>query len=241
MVPMIPWYQGFKGTIQCHGSKYKTTGVWTTQGSILTITELPIGKWTSEYKEFLDKLVDESKIDSFVNHSSETDVHFVVKGVRSECDIEQEFKLTTALHTTNMHCFDEHGIIQRYACPLEIIKGFARVRSTMYHKRKVYQLNVWNQKLDKLSTEIRFMKLVMDDDIRIFRQTKNRIHEQLLRHSFEKIHFDALLGLKLDAFTTENIESKRLQIEHLEKHIFEYTRKTISQLWTDDIENLKIS
>ena len=73
MVPMDPWYHKFNGTIQ--RTARKDTGItYTVSGTIeivneesaieasegedviLRITELPVRKWTQDYKEFLSSL-----------------------------------------------------------------------------------------------------------------------------------------------------------------------------------------
>jgi DNA topoisomerase-2 len=56
---MRPWWLGFKGPVQL-----VSDGVWQTKGlytfddvkKIITITELPVGTWTSDYKAFLDEM-----------------------------------------------------------------------------------------------------------------------------------------------------------------------------------------
>ena len=56
---MRPWWIGFKGPVQL-----VSDGVWLTKGlytfddakKIVTITELPVGTWTHDYKAFLDEL-----------------------------------------------------------------------------------------------------------------------------------------------------------------------------------------
>jgi DNA topoisomerase-2 len=56
---MRPWWLGFKGSVQL-----VSDGVWVTRGlyvfddakKVVTITELPVGTWTHDYKAFLDEL-----------------------------------------------------------------------------------------------------------------------------------------------------------------------------------------
>jgi DNA topoisomerase-2 len=56
---MRPWWFGFRGPIQL-----VSDGVWITKGlyewddvkKIVTITELPVGTWTTDYKQFLDEM-----------------------------------------------------------------------------------------------------------------------------------------------------------------------------------------
>lgn len=57
---MTPWYRGFQGTIEekTGGISYSTIGnIEQIDDQTLHISELPIGKWTSDYKQFLETLV----------------------------------------------------------------------------------------------------------------------------------------------------------------------------------------
>ena len=54
---MKPWYKGFQGTIVNKEAKsYLVSGKWEWRDKTLVITELPIKKWTKDYKEYLEKL-----------------------------------------------------------------------------------------------------------------------------------------------------------------------------------------
>ena len=58
-IAMRPWWLGFKGPVQLVGD-----GVWITKGlyswddakHTVTVTELPVGTWTNDYKAFLDDM-----------------------------------------------------------------------------------------------------------------------------------------------------------------------------------------
>lgn len=61
MEAMHPWYKGFIGSIE--KNVVKDTGSYTVSGNIeevdentIRITELPIRKWTQDYKEFLESV-----------------------------------------------------------------------------------------------------------------------------------------------------------------------------------------
>jgi DNA topoisomerase-2 len=55
---MRPWYRHFTGSIE-KVDKYTfiSRGVYTIHGNTLTITDLPVGEWTDNYKAFLDNLL----------------------------------------------------------------------------------------------------------------------------------------------------------------------------------------
>ncbi|KAK1619077.1 hypothetical protein QYE76_024594 [Lolium multiflorum] len=63
--PMDPWYKGFKGcvekTIKATGVTYTITGIIeAVNDTMLSITELPIRRWTDSYKEFLESMCPDS-------------------------------------------------------------------------------------------------------------------------------------------------------------------------------------
>lgn len=57
--PMTPWYRGFKGTIErVSEDKYKCAGIINKiDSTTVEITELPIKKWTQDYKEMLEEWI----------------------------------------------------------------------------------------------------------------------------------------------------------------------------------------
>jgi DNA topoisomerase-2 len=83
---MHPWYKGFLGEIipQQNGKNgYEVKGKFEVlDENTLEITELPIGKWTRDYKTFLEELADTKNgeiIDEIREHHTENRVHFIVK------------------------------------------------------------------------------------------------------------------------------------------------------------------
>lgn len=62
MEPMDPWYKGFKGTIEKTATKeagatYTVTGIIEeVNETTLRISELPVRRWTEDYKQFLESM-----------------------------------------------------------------------------------------------------------------------------------------------------------------------------------------
>jgi len=61
---MIPWFRGFKGKVEFKGindyglEQYFNKGTFKLiDNTTITIDELPIGKWTDDYKTFLESLL----------------------------------------------------------------------------------------------------------------------------------------------------------------------------------------
>src|SRR2546423_8908434 len=151
LVPMMPWYRGFKGPIEPteKPGRYKVTGIIKAlEDNVVEITELPVGMWTQEMKEFLEKEVmgtDKGPgiVKDYEEHHLESTVHFKVqlteKGMAQALaeGLENKFKSVSFINTTNMVAFDAGGRIRKFNAPEEILTDFFHLRLEYYQKRKV--------------------------------------------------------------------------------------------------------
>ena len=105
---MEPWYKGWTGTLEREddGSKKWTQSVPfellddDDEGTVLEITDLPIGKWTRDYKNFVESdLVTKAElVDDVREYHAENRVHFklslTAKGANyNNASIAKHFKL----------------------------------------------------------------------------------------------------------------------------------------------------
>jgi len=102
MKPMRPWFRGFTGCIESIGKgSYYSWGKFWENDNGLEITELPIRKWTQDYKEFLQTMLPGAEGKSKVNiqdvreHHSEKKVHFSVKMSQEELKYSFKWKSST--------------------------------------------------------------------------------------------------------------------------------------------------
>ena len=233
-VSMTPWYNGFQGTIEAlDSSRYETRGVMKKVSTdTVEITELPIGLWTSDFKEYLDKLLVDNRIKAYENHSTETTVRFVV---RAESTDFLEKKLATGLSTGNMHMFDAKGRIRLYKTPEDIVREYCAVRLRFYDTRKAHLLQIWTATHEELSERYRFIELVMNDRILVFRKTKDHILTQLEQHRFDSKYHDNLLGVRISAFTSENLTALEARQDEYQQKIRKIKTQTNADLWLRDL------
>ncbi|KAL2939910.1 DNA topoisomerase 2 [Bienertia sinuspersici] len=214
IVPMDPWYKKFKGTIQ--KTARKETGVtYTVSGIIevvgedgaddvvddngditLRITELPIRRWTQDYKEFIQSLANpndktkETFIKDFDDHSTNDTVEFKVVLSKKNYNIAKQegllkkFKLTSTLSTSNMHLFDEDNKIVRYESPEQILEKFYHMRLAYYTKRKVTYLGIYQAQLVKLDNQVRFILGVVEGEIVVSKKKKVELVNELRERGF---------------------------------------------------------
>ena len=206
MDDIIPWYKDFTGKIiKLTDKSYITKGKYRIiSNNSLIITELPIGKWTHNFKEYLDSLIDNQKTDKFSikdyeNNSTDTKIYFKIivsdhtklKNIKynkkKHIDtIEELFKLYTTKNTslTNIHLYDSNNIIKKYNNVNEIIDEYYNVRLKLYETRKEYELNKLKEELLLENTKIRFINDVINENIIIYRKKKEIITKDLEKNKY---------------------------------------------------------
>ena len=137
---------------------------------MIEITELPIRKWTQDFKEMLEEMTTGTdKVSSTIKvrgcrhiserdrlivfqdyeeHHTDTTVHFKIQmseanlKAAEEEGFEKRFKMSTTLSTGNMVCFDLNGKIKKYATAEEILTDFFHKRLEFYGLRKASRLHL---------------------------------------------------------------------------------------------------
>lgn len=149
MKPMTPWFRDFKGTVtQVAPDRYKFNGLIKQTGDTeVEITELPIRMWTQDFKEKIVSIIKAEKVPSFIkdydDYNTQRDVHFIIRMEEKymkaalEEGLEEKFKLTKSIATSNLVAFDPEGRITKYATVEDIMKEFYGIRIKFYEKRKV--------------------------------------------------------------------------------------------------------
>lgn len=97
-------------------------------GDILEINELPLFKWTRDYKTFLEEMAQQDEIEDIKEYHKDHEIKFKlqVPGIKKfyqtngEAGIIKRFKLTTPISGNNMVLFKDFKL-KRYADPNEII------------------------------------------------------------------------------------------------------------------------
>ncbi len=262
-----PWYRNFKGTITpLLNNRYQSKGIWKKIGSDrIQVTELPIGTWTEDYKQFLETLlIDKQKPNSkqvllsFDDNSSETQVDFLLRFrsitlmrilKKNELAIDKLLKLTTTKSTnlSNMHLYSTQGIIKKYNSVNEIIDEFYDLRLEYYQKRKDYLLYKLKKELQLISYKVKFINEILEDTIDLRKKKKVVIHKLLHDKQYPKLRnnkedkksYDYLIKMPMDTLTDEKLETlnKILNIKQNEFTIIQDT--TSKQMWENDLIDLE--
>lgn len=262
---MIPWYKGFHGTIEKatdDDGKY-LDGEYVICGKAeigedgcVYITELPIGTWTTKYREqVLDAFRESNKISRYEDYSSDVTVRFIVemnanqRAEMGKIKLVEFFKLQSKLSLKNMFLFDEKGDITKYGSANEIIESFCKVRRDFYTKRLDNLKEMLNAKLQKLDNQVKFMEDIIEvegpwNDMTLKKFLEDQITK---RYQVDPLQicqkgsgdYTYLTNMLMQAATKEELDKLKFKRGETTAKIAQMTNTAFVQLWTDDLTALE--
>ena len=239
----VPYTRGFKGSVSKISEKeFCVKGVWKVEKDMMTITELPIGTWTSDFREWLEKLVVDGTIKEYSDTSTDTDILVKVK-LGSDGSAPVEKLLIDKIKLTNMHLFNSDCVIKKYDSPNEILGEFAVLRLKMYAQRRDFMLKAMKDKLPYHENVVRFIRQQCEKeplpDLR--RKTSEECDALLTREKFARISdsFDYLMNLPIASLTLKNVAKHERDLEDLREKIKALESTTSTQLWKSELEKLR--
>jgi DNA topoisomerase-2 len=252
----IPYYEGFTGTIT-QGStpdRFIISGKYDIIGEDrICITELPIGTWTEDYKEFLDSLaqtgVDKtgkktaSIIKDYEDLYTKTKVNFPITlhdkqlSTLTHEQIMTKFKLTTTINTGNMHLFDAQDKLKKYNTVCEIIDDYYIHRLNLYTERKKHIMNIYANQLLILTNKERYISALLTGEIDLRFKKQNVIIELLESHGYQKItsSYDYLLKMPMDSVSDENMDKLSKERIKIAKELEKISNTTEPEMWRNDL------
>ncbi len=236
---MKPWFRGFKGKImEQDDDSWVTQGVWSSIGRTVKVTELPPGRWTQDYKEHLDTLIEKKIISGFTNNSTTENVDFLIQDYNGK-DAVKDLKLQKTLRTSNMHLFHPTKGIHKYQSPELILKDFIELRYEYYKKRKEHLIKVLEAKAQMCDYKSRFVSMVINGDIIVFRRKKQELENQL-SGLFPQIGgtYDYLLNIRTVQYTDKSVRELLNESEQAKRDLEIMKSTTAMNMWKNDIKNI---
>ena len=259
----IPYYDGFTGEISpLKEGQFMIKGKYEIISSDkIRITELPVGVWTNDYKEFLESLTESTDtkmgkkippiIKDYDDMSKDTTIDFIItlqKGKLEELSsssdgIYKQFKLISTVSTTNMHLFDADDKLKKYNTIPEIIDDYYVKRLEMYKIRKDYLIDEIHRELILLNNKARYIQENLDGTIDMRKKKKEEVNRMLQEKGYDNIKEDDdykyLTKMPMDSVTEENV--KRLMDEQKKRNmeLMNIQNTTIPEMWLHELSILE--
>ncbi len=212
-VNLKPWWHGFKGSIVSDGSgSWITTGMYSLDEAknTITITELPVGVWTKDYKVYLDEMASVEKVTEiprsmayaytddgkpvlkgFDDLYTDDEVKFVLyfdedtfEDLKAHpADFVKRFKLSSTWHTSNMVAFDPEMKITRYDTVGQILEGYYGPRLEAYEIRRLKEIERLEAEAVMADAKARFIMAVLSGSLELRRASDEEIVAAMKAHS----------------------------------------------------------
>tara|TARA_B110000902_G_scaffold87343_1_gene103736 strand:- start:1057 stop:4266 length:3210 start_codon:yes stop_codon:yes gene_type:complete len=238
IVTMRPWFRGFKGVVHEEEDTWMTEGVWKWSGENIVVTELPPGRWTQDYKEYLDALVEKKLIGGYTNNSTTDDVHFEITEYTGR-NLLKDLKLRKTFRVSNMHLFHPVKGIHKYASPEEILKDFVELRMEHYKKRKAHLIDVLEKKATMCDHKSKFVSMVIEGKLVVFKRKKQDLETEIAV-TFPKMDgtWDYLLNIKTVDYTEERVETLMKEASQATRDLEKMLKTDHIDMWKMDIKNI---
>jgi len=227
LVPMIPFFKGFTGTIE-----KKSEHTWVLhanvqkEGSSWAVTDLPPGKWIQEYKEHLDECMEKGTVQKYENHSTETTAMFRVWS-------EEKPEISKVIHTSNMYLMTPSGI-KKFQSPEAILLEYINVRTLMYEKRKAYLLKKLRDERKILELKARFILDVIEERLVVFRRERSDLETDMERRGFPR----DLLHTKTYEYTRDEVAKLQARIQEYHDESTTLGGMSVINMWEQNLNTL---
>ncbi|CAI2349655.1 unnamed protein product [Caenorhabditis sp. 36 PRJEB53466] len=229
--PLLPYFEDFHGKIE---ADTKSTRFFSSgrirlskpeRRNSATITveilELPVGMWTSKYKERLHRIIESLPVLEFSEHHTEKQVHFRIvldrkraAGVlqKSNAELLSLFKLRTPV-TENLVLFDGSGQLREFQNVHEIAREFFTVRKDLYERRLEVQKEEAKAKLEYVQNQIKFIDSVTNGTIELRAMGRSELERKMGEMGFAgnptafggRKDYGYLLEMPLSRLTAEEV------------------------------------
>jgi DNA topoisomerase-2 len=267
-----PWWLGFRGRMTMLND-----GVWQTRGlysfddvkKVVSITELPVGTWTNDYKAFLDEMCTNKEMenakdadgkiiltnyDDLYNHVDVRfdlylDPYYYEEAKMNVGEFEKRFRLTTTWRTSNMVCFDTESKIVRYGCVGDMIEAYYSPRLSKYEERRQKEIARLRAEAIEADAKARFLRAVLEGTIELRRATDESIVEMMKSHSLPPLSgsldvesvesYEYLLRLRIDRVKAAAIQEAEEMVARAKAAVAELEATTAAALWLKDLSEFE--
>ena len=107
--------------------------------------------------------------------------------------------------------------------------------------RKKSMIETMERELKLLTERMKFIIMVIEERIVVFRRSKADITSDIEKHNFDKINdnYNHLLDIKIHAFTEDKINELQNKTDTLNDTLTKLKNTSSQRLWANDLDQIK--
>jgi DNA topoisomerase-2 len=244
MNTLVPWFNGFSGDVE----RVEETGQVVVTGALevvntttIKITELPVGVYLDQYKEFLNKLEDSGFIKDYEDRSTEEGFDFTINAPRSTTALDEEvlyqkFKLISR-DTENFTLWNEKGVLERFDTAEDIVERFVVWRLARYEDRRQKLISDTKESIRWMSEKLRFILFYLENVNAFKNKRKDDLVTLLLKNDF--VDYDRLLAMPMWNLTHDKIEELKKDIAESKRYLATLEADTAHEMYKRELKEFK--
>lgn len=248
-IPLVPYVDGIDPENMIYNSNKNT---WYSVGKydrdfdkdILIIKDLPYSINFEKFEEHLQDLIDRNYIVSYNDLSLDGNIKYIIQFAKGRLKLLsndkwkffQQMKLFVKVKKDTLNVIDEDGkTMLFFDTPYEFIDEFVKRRLRYYDKRKTKTISVLNEKINVLSDKIKFINLVINDELVINKRKSADIKLDLDGHNIDH----KVLKMNIDKLTEEEINKMLDEKQDLMDSLSYIENSTIREMYIRDLIKFK--
>ena len=261
-----PWWYGFRGAVSAaaDGKGWTVKGQYSfadDEAAHVRITELPVGTWTQDYKEFLEDFIsddggkDKKPLRDVENNNNDLDVNFTLKMDHDAYhearaypeEFEKRYRINSAVRISNMVAFDSAGKIRRYDNVGDIMEDFYGARLDAYQRRKASELQRMDAELLELRARLKFIEAILSGALVVANQEDSVLLAGLKKLALPPISapdavddlkaYEYLLRIRIDRIKATAVGELREQVAKQKEERDVLSSKSAETLWLADLDS----
>lgn len=228
------------GTYTLRAARDSSGGQRTQEGThIIKITELPIGVWSSNFEEDLNKMQFKKYIKSLKSNTTPQTVCFEFETTETfNIEIFKK-KMCTFLNLDNIVVFDEIQKIKRITLK-EVFDLWGKEKLKLIEERKKFKLANIKKLIQLVTYKYKFIEAVKNKTIILTEDEDvivNKIKEIIPDINNDNINY--LLDLKIRTLTLQKMNNLKEYKIKLQQEEADLSKKSERDIWKEDLANLK--
>jgi DNA topoisomerase-2 len=179
--------------------------------------------------------LENKKLTDITNLSTHEVANFVIQGFVGKPTFEK-LKLRRTYGLTNMVLLDMNNIPRKYRSIDGLLEEFFRIRLPYYALRKQNMLEEITRSIKVLDDKYRFLKLVIEDKIIIFKRSKQEIIEQMKKFNIPE---ELLSSVRLSSLSLEELTELQKEILALKEEESAMEKLLPEDMWINDLKEFK--
>ena len=250
---------GVRYPVDVYKGKYRmiTKGIVEDMGPDYgTVTELPVGMWTTSYINQLERWEEEGKIKGIVEESTYRDIKIEIYGLKiANNDPDgttkentrrvrsDDFCITKMYSLCNMRILGDDNVPIKLNSLKELMEDFYQWRLPGYTKRMKRDILIIEDKITKLNKKIKYVEAIVDGKLITYNRGGSTIPKAKVIENIDKLGLDREIYTKRltsdRSYNRESINKMYDELDDLESQLAHAKKIKDVDIWINDLMNIR--